>query len=630
MTEYIREYQKWVAAKTAGRKLVCFGAGKRFQRCLDLFDLEDRIEAFVDNNPETHGSLFHGKVIQSPEVIRSFKQGEAVVLITSMYYEEIGRQLDNDFGLRRNDTYFRLSEMAYCLDSCHLLLNFIDSLPANLFDDVDPRRDVERIGIVAENENNPLNYAYAIALFVILRKLGHDVTLVTSRNCTFYERQGYPGIEKDMVAQFDAAIAALRTKFTCLKITDIDYDSTEKSAELTEEDAMRVKDLSWAVAIQTKAYRRANSTSTDELASELGDIFPGYASAIKHFVANSGLSTLIVSTGMHFRSWLYVYFGHKAGLRVATYDGNNKRIYLASDGVATHNLDLKKVVRDNLFRPEERESILAAAKRHFSENVAAIWSEEDWPGFHSQRKTHSYQHPRLGERAELFDVVLPLNFTHDGPALMLPGCFRSFREWLLETVEYLLERTPAKILVRAHPAERLLSSIDFISYEDELRRTFAGTERLVYARPEDPINTYEAVERSRLVLPFASTVGIEAALMGKHVIMAQDCYYAGFGFVQKAESKEQYFELIARVLLYDEHYTLRDLDAAYMLYYMSKHYLLNTHFVDTDYWQGEDSWIHLSFDELMALDGVAETVQVLGAGIPYPLVYYHSGLWGTR
>ena len=48
------------------------------------------------------------------------------------------------------------------------------------------------------------------------------------------------------------------------------------------------------------------------------------------------------------------------------------------------------------------------------------------------------------------------------------------------------------------------------------------------------------------MLPFVSTIGIEAAALGKPVLVAGTSYYADLGFVWSAGSREEYFELVRR------------------------------------------------------------------------------------
>ena len=52
----------------------------------------------------------------------------------------------------------------------------------------------------------------------------------------------------------------------------------------------------------------------------------------------------------------------------------------------------------------------------------------------------------------------------------------------------------------------------------------------------------------KVVLPHTSTIGIEAAFLGKPVVIGTSVYYEDFGFVQRPATRDEYFAKIADAL----------------------------------------------------------------------------------
>ena len=154
--------------------------------------------------------------------------------------------------------------------------------------------------------------------------------------------------------------------------------------------------------------------------------------------------------------------------------------------------------------------------------------------------------------------------------------FPSMRDWLTETVRFLLDHTPWKIVARAHPAEtrpgygeEMLLSL----FED------AGivSDRLVVLPGDSDINTYDLMPLCRFASVFASTTGVEIAMHGKPVIAGASVYYARCGISVPTGNRDEYFSALGRLAgdVLPDVGNLAD-DAA-MLYFMF-HYLLQWKF----------------------------------------------------
>lgn len=193
------------------------------------------------------------------------------------------------------------------------------------------------------------------------------------------------------------------------------------------------------------------------------------------------------------------------------------------------------------------------------------------------RRSRSVQDIELKLSAKRDEFVLvcpnvPFDAGYDGWLEIFP----SMRDWLVETLRFLIERSPWKIVVRAHPAETRPSY-----GEEKLVNLIADagieSDRLVIVPGDSDINTYDLMPLCRFASVFASTTGVELAMHGKPVIAGASVYYARCGISVSAPDRRGYFAALAQLCSdsLPERQGLAD-DAA-MLYFMF-HYLLQWKF----------------------------------------------------
>jgi len=98
--------------------LAIFGTGKASEVLTKRLDcLKGYIYLYVDNNPLTWDKMFNGVPIKSPSFLVESKKeyGNVVVIVASMYYEEISKQL-TEMGLVEDVDYFNGAYMEKFLE----------------------------------------------------------------------------------------------------------------------------------------------------------------------------------------------------------------------------------------------------------------------------------------------------------------------------------------------------------------------------------------------------------------------------------------------------------------------------------------------------------------------------------
>ena len=88
--------QKLAALAAEHRRVVIWGGGSKAVSFLSTLEIQEPVEYVVDINPQKSGTYLPvtGQLIVAPEFLGSFKP-DAVIVMNSVYSDEIGRELDN-------------------------------------------------------------------------------------------------------------------------------------------------------------------------------------------------------------------------------------------------------------------------------------------------------------------------------------------------------------------------------------------------------------------------------------------------------------------------------------------------------------------------------------------------------
>lgn len=142
-------------------------------------------------------------------------------------------------------------------------------------------------------------------------------------------------------------------------------------------------------------------------------------------------------------------------------------------------------------------------------------------------------------------VLICTNVPYDAGYATLLGLFPSMREWLLQTVRYLLTQTDIHVVVRAHPGEA--ASYGGKERSETTLAEFLGHERLTMISGDQAANTYNLIERCQFGIVFSSTTGMEMAMLGKIAMIGATVYYGRRGFTVDSVSTDAYFAHLDRL-----------------------------------------------------------------------------------
>ena len=319
---------------------------------------------------------------------------------------------------------------------------------------------------------------------------------------------------------------------------------------------------------------------------------------------------IIIGGGGYNSSGLWLEFGRKMGIRVASVDAGFSVLLLSTKGIAA-NLD--DIPRAYSLLPKNDSSVIVAAKEEMKRRMMGTDS------FSSQVV------PAIGRAGEErgYDIVLPLNHSADLAALQRHNVFKNQTEWILETIAWVLDNSAATIAIRRHPCERIKGLATNDDYQSLIEFRFVKNDRVFYIDSNAPINTYDLIERARVVVPYVSTVGIEAAALGKPVVTEGASCYSELGFVWSAKTREEYFNLLQMALNGELVVDKKKQDDAWRCYYLTQcsnwhHTIFTPQPADFDKWVSENP------HDLLNSAKVTDVLEAIDQNIPLSILVHNN------
>jgi hypothetical protein len=379
-----------------------------------------------------------------------------------------------------------------------------------------------------------------------------------------------------------------------LAISDQDVASIRRMAELDAVWTLRGEMIS-------EGRKKLVGRYIDRLTSSL--------SAIRPYLNENRADVLFVPGGVYGNAGVWFQEARSQGIRVATNDSGGDGISMfAVNGLACQHGDI----------PLAHAMLVQSAGENTAEGRFVCEIVEEEIGNRRQGKdTYSYQVQRGSGSVTGFShnsVLIALNSSWDGAALGLHRAFDSTFQWLFETVDYLLSETDTTVIVRQHPAERFSFSRSRDDYKAALESRFGQTDRIKFIAAADPVNSYDLLDIVRGVIVYASTFGVEAAMLGKPVVTESAAYYSKLGFVWAAETRDAYNGLLKKLAVGELRVTADMKRGAEYCYYLAQCRTLLCSPVSPYRFE---SWSHVDVHDIagdanlrLAVDAIVDNVPV--------------------
>lgn len=352
---------------------------------------------------------------------------------------------------------------------------------------------------------------------------------------------------------------------------------------------------------RSESFMSENAAARERIVAHIG--------RVRALLRSANVERLLIPGGMFGLSAVYVAITRELGIPFATFDGGAGVLRLAQQGIAAHLADVPGAFQ-HLIRsmsPQERAQAIDAGKKELDDRANA-------------RDFRQFQVSAATGRDDLrYDLLLPLNIRWDSAALGRQRAFSSVTDWLDAVLIWAHERGNVSVCIRQHPRERLA----FAKGSDDLRPLLARHERLGgrlrFVAADEPVNSYDLMRHTRVVLPHTSTVGIEAALLGLPVVLGTSVYYEDLGFCRKALTKEDYFTNIEAALSGKSAPSAEQRDDAAIAYYLTQ----RCAFLQTTFTAHPDDfrkWVQIPHEDLWMQPEVADFRESLREGKPLTLI----------
>lgn len=599
--------------KNKGKEILCFGGGTAAQILMDKLLNEYRVSCFMDNNSKLWGQSVNGIPICSADILKEKEKGQYIVLILSKHANQISRQLE-EAGLKGNEDYFdiyREFSIYFRIKKFEKnvlkFLDFIDTIPEGFFKNYDKKG--AKAGIVCCGTMAKNATCFAVAQCLVSMYHGYKPTLIVDTLKGYDDYIYFDSYHTVVRSYIDYIIQYLEQKNILI---DVDYISESDSVNLTEEERNKLDYLSEITLSWLDSRRDEVFLDCDPCREEVSKkiLIKNYGH-IKYYFAHHTYDVLSVFTGLHKHRCLYTLAATEYNMRISTYDGGEAghEIKVCTNGISTQSPDIKGILKSKMFTEDELSEI--AVKSEELLRLRQNATVED--NANIKTRILNYQLAPQSENTENYDILVPLNIFWDSAALWVDCVFDNWVDWLKELISFVYNHTDATMLIREHPAQNLFRKFKYVDLIESIGYNAAEYgERIKIIKADAPVNTYSVLKKAKVVLPYTSTLGIEAAIMGKPVIMHTNIYYNNTSFVKSASTREEYFSYLTETLCGNGgKIGEAERKEALVIYFLKMKDMLPSVFTEAI-----ADWMDYDFQELCEEQGVQRLMDCIYHGIP--------------
>lgn len=437
---------------------------------------------------------------------------------------------------------------------------------------------------------------YAITLALMYKRLGNEVVIIWDdiiiydEGNTQYECKYIKKLLFENVYKFVKIIS-----LSSVQKASIDNKDKEEIKRLAHLKTIHHLKTSFPMMTQKEVYEKYENLLLEAIPY------------VKAIFKQDKQDFYVVPGGVCGNSGLFYWAGKINDIRVASYDSGEGLLIIGTASSAPQLKDIDKILNSNLKFVKNNQKALQLAR---NELKLRFNGEDRW---NIQKCGYENQHFKAN-----FDIVIPLNIEWDTAALGIHKVFNTTCEWVTQTIEFILNNTNSNVAVRQHPHEKNFES--YIFAQKYLSERFKENKRFQFISCHDTVNTYSLIKEAKVVLPLSSTLGIEAAMMGKCVIVSSDCYYSKLPFVISSETKEEYFNRIKKAIELEDGFCNKNIADAELAYYFSQ----CCNWTQTDFTpipKDFDKWVNIGFDNLLNDSSVQNVLTAFSENIPIAVLH---------
>jgi hypothetical protein len=397
------------------------------------------------------------------------------------------------------------------------------------------------------------------------------------------------------ISKIGVFITMSTTSSSSYAVSEADITLANRYAKLHVINQRRCDLLSKLNADEIEFYAKQFSVAAAQLAELFVDECPDF---------------VLLPGGISYGMGIFSSIASSNGIRIISYDSGNGILLLSTDGVAAHLTDVPRTYRE--ISVEDSEAARELAMTELGERMGGT------DKFSSQIKEAS------GEARNVGYLIL-LNLVWDAAALDLESPFDGVTDWAIKTTQNLLDNTSLPITIRQHPADRFFCIGLTYNVADEIESHFQFQERVTVVRADSEINTYDLIRFATAVLPYSSTTGVEALMLGRSVLTATNCYYSKIGLCDFKKTEEEYFKQAHQLATNSEPGEGGKRSAA-LVYFVAQ--VLNWHKTNfTPNWQDMAQLVSYTSEEFEADANIKAVLDAITSATPLSTLRYQRSLY---
>jgi len=168
-------------------------------------------------------------------------------------------------------------------------------------------------------------------------------------------------------------------------------------------------------------------------------------------------------------------------------------------------------------------------------------------------------------------ISLFTNVTADSAHWYPSKLFNNILDWVFYTIDYFLDYPELQLIIRSHPSERSgIGSRQPVA--NEINKKYKSLpQNIKLISPESRFSSYSILDMTNVALIYASTVGLEATIMGIPTILIANASYSS-DFTFNPTSKGEYNKLLNNLfdLKVDKKMQDQAINAAYEIWFESQ------------------------------------------------------------
>jgi len=382
---------------------------------------------------------------------------------------------------------------------------------------------------------------------------------------------------------------------------------------ICEIELMAIRKLAFANAVH-KNRGEDDSEPFRELVQINEKKYLANFSTVKSCVSYHSSKTFIFPGGIYANSGLFQYLLKANDLSFFTFDSGVGLLLTTYKGIAAQLADIPISFGLIEANTEEMNFSIISAKEELEKRKNG-----------TNKLNSQYQSFEDSLHFDKVGILMPLNSPWDSAALNIGSVFKSYNEWLFETVRLVLENSDLMITVRQHPDERHWWGKSSTDFKTLLAEKFDNNERIQFVTCHDKVNSYALLEKADAVICYSSTFGIESVISNKLVCVCSNVYYSKLEFAYVPKNKEDIVFFINNI---STNNITSNIYKAYLAYYLGQQCNWSfTSFTPTipDF----NKWVKKDIDILLKEPVVEDYLKSLTELIPISYINHKKRYYGN-